>query len=135
MGSPRLKFVSYFGTFVSLSIITNPVNVLFSLGTLFFRSEIKTLYIYKEIKAAKQQKISKKEYWEIFFKNNIIKLIYFSLFATFITYLTFTTTFLLVSYKTAFLYQWTGEKMFSLTWWLSYFFQWLYPQFSIPYFY
>lgn len=71
--SSKLKFVSYFGAFVSLSIITNPVNVLFSLGAIFFKSEIKTLYIYKEIKTAKQQKISKKEYWEIFFKNNAIK--------------------------------------------------------------
>ncbi len=66
--SSKLKFVSYFGAFVSLSIITNPVNVLFSLGTMFFRSEIKTLYIYKEIKTAKQQKMSKREYWEIFLK-------------------------------------------------------------------
>lgn len=95
--SSRLKFVSYFATFVSLSIITNPVSVLFSLGTIFFRSEIKTLYIYKEIKAAKQQKISKKEYWEIFFKNNAIKVAAFLLFSAFITYLTFTSTFLLIS--------------------------------------
>lgn len=95
--SSRLKFVSYFATFVSLTIITNPVNVLFSLGTIFFRSEIKTLYIYKEIKAAKQQKISKKEYWEIFFKNNAIKVAAFLLFSAFITYLTFTSTFLLIS--------------------------------------
>lgn len=95
--SSRLKFVSYFATFVSLSIITNPVNVLFSLGTIFFRSEIKTLYIYKEIKAAKQQKMSKREYWEIFFKNNTIKVAAFLLFSAFITYLTFTTTFLLIS--------------------------------------
>lgn len=95
--SSRLKFVSYFATFVSLSIITNPVNVLFSLGTIFFRSEIKTLYIYKEIKAAKQQKMSKREYWEIFFKNNAIKVAAFLLFSAFITYLTFTFTFLLIS--------------------------------------
>ncbi|AGK00290.1 MULTISPECIES: hypothetical protein [Wolbachia] len=95
--SSRLKFVSYFATFVSLSIITNPVNVLFSLGTIFFRSEIKTLYIYKEIKTAKQQKMSKREYWEIFFKNNTIKVAAFLLFSAFITYLTFTTTFLLIS--------------------------------------
>ncbi|WP_353284555.1 hypothetical protein [Wolbachia endosymbiont (group A) of Lasioglossum fulvicorne] len=95
--SSRLKFVSYFATFVSLSIITNPVNVLFSLGTIFFRSEIKTLYTYKEIKAAKQQKMSKREYWEIFFKNNTIKVAAFLLFSAFITYLTFTTTFLLIS--------------------------------------
>ncbi|WP_341822935.1 hypothetical protein [Wolbachia endosymbiont (group A) of Clivina fossor] len=95
--SSRLKFVSYFATFVSLSIITNPVNVLFSLGTIFFRSEIKTLYIYKEIKAAKQQKMSKREYWEIFFKNNAIKVAAFLLFSAFITYLTFTSTFLLIS--------------------------------------
>ncbi|WP_375316063.1 hypothetical protein [Wolbachia endosymbiont (group A) of Colletes cunicularius] len=95
--SSKLKFVSYFGAFVSLSIITNPVNVLFSLGTIFFRSEIKTLYIYKEIKMAKQQKISKKEYWEIFFKNNAIKVAAFLLFSAFITYLTFTSTFLLIS--------------------------------------
>lgn len=95
--SSRLKFVSYFATFVSLSIITNPVNVLFSLGTIFFRSEIKTLYIYKEIKTAKQQKMSKREYWEIFFKNNAIKVAAFLLFSAFITYLTFTSTFLLIS--------------------------------------
>ncbi|CAN2108995.1 Uncharacterized protein WWILAPA82_09350 [Wolbachia pipientis] len=95
--SSKLKFVSYFGAFVSLSIITNPVNVLFSLGTMFFRSEIKTLYIYKEIKTAKQQKMSKREYWEIFFKNNTIKVAAFLLFSAFITYLTFTTTFLLIS--------------------------------------
>ncbi len=95
--SSKLKFVSYFGAFVSLSIITNPVNVLFSLGTMFFRSEIKTLYIYKEIKTAKQQKMSKREYWEIFFKNNTIKGAAFLLFSAFITYLTFTTTFLLIS--------------------------------------
>lgn len=95
--SSRLKFVSYFATFVSLSIITNPVSVLFSLGTIFFRSEIKTLYIYKEIKTAKQQKMSKREYWEIFFKNNTIKVAAFLLFSAFITYLTFTTTFLLIS--------------------------------------
>ncbi|WP_265044529.1 hypothetical protein [Wolbachia endosymbiont (group A) of Epirrhoe alternata] len=95
--SSMLKFVSYFATFVSLSIITNPVNVLFSLGTIFFRSEIKTLYIYKEIKTAKQQKMSKREYWEIFFKNNTIKVAAFLLFSAFITYLTFTTTFLLIS--------------------------------------
>ncbi len=69
----------------------------FSLGTIFFRFEIKTLYIYKEIKAAKQQKISKKEYWEIFFKNNAIKVAAFLLFSAFITYLTFTSTFLLIS--------------------------------------
>jgi len=96
-GSSRLKFVSYFATFVSLSIITNPVSVLFSLGTIFFRSEIKTLYIYKEIKTAKQQKMSKREYWEIFFKNNAIKVAAFLLFSAFITYLTFTSTFLLIS--------------------------------------
>ncbi len=95
--SSKLKFVSYFGAFVSLSIITNPVNVLFSLGTMFFRSEIKTLYIYKEIKTAKQQKMSKREYWEIFFKNNTIKVAAFLLFSAFITYLTFTNTFLLIS--------------------------------------
>ncbi|WP_374698504.1 hypothetical protein [Wolbachia endosymbiont (group B) of Limnophora tigrina] len=95
--SSRLKFVSYFATFVSLSIITNPVSVLFSLGTIFFRSEIKTLYIYKEIKTAKQQKMSKREYWEIFFKNNAIKVAAFLLFSAFITYLTFTSTFLLIS--------------------------------------
>ncbi|OAL99980.1 hypothetical protein [Wolbachia endosymbiont of Dactylopius coccus] len=96
-GSSRLKFVSYFATFVSLSIITNPVSVLFSLGTIFFRSEIKTLYIYKEIKTAKQQKMSKREYWKIFFKNNAIKVAAFLLFSAFITYLTFTSTFLLIS--------------------------------------
>ncbi|QMV46378.1 hypothetical protein HC358_05060 [Wolbachia pipientis] len=96
-GSSRLKFVSYFATFVSLSIITNPVSILFSLGTIFFRSEIKTLYIYKEIKTAKQQKMSKREYWEIFFKNNAIKVAAFLLFSAFIIYLTFTSTFLLIS--------------------------------------
>ncbi|WP_423349098.1 hypothetical protein [Wolbachia sp. wLmal] len=95
--SSRLKFVSYLGAFVSLNIITNPVNVLFSLGTVFFRSEIKTLYTYKKIKTAKQQKMSKREYWEIFFKNNTIKVASLLLFSAFITYLTFTTTFLLIS--------------------------------------
>ncbi|GFR32031.1 membrane protein WF-2 [Trichonephila clavata] len=95
--SSKLKFVGYSATFVSLIIITNPVNVLFSLGTMFFRSEIKTLYIYKEIKTAKQQKMSKREYWEIFFKNNTIKVAAFLLFSAFITYLAFTTTFLLIS--------------------------------------
>lgn len=95
--SSRLKFASYFATFVSLSIITNPINVLFSLGTIFFRSEIKTFYIHKEIKASKQQKISRKEYWEIFLKNNKIKLVSFFLFSAFITYLAFTSTFLLIS--------------------------------------
>lgn len=94
--SSRLKFVSYFATFVSLSIITNPVSVLFSLGTIFFRSEIKTFYTYKEIKVAKQQKISKKEYWEIFLKGNTIKIVSFFLLSAFIAYLTFTSTFLLI---------------------------------------
>lgn len=95
--SGRLKFVGYLATFVSLTILVNPIDLLFMSATLFFRSEIKTFYIYKEIKVAKKEKITKKDYWEIFFKNNIIKLISFSLFSAFITYLTFTTTFLLVS--------------------------------------
>ncbi len=41
--------------------------------------------------------MSKREYWEIFFKNNTIKVAAFLLFSAFITYLTFTTTFLLIS--------------------------------------
>ncbi|APR97914.1 hypothetical protein [Wolbachia endosymbiont of Folsomia candida] len=95
--SSRLKFAGYFATFVSLSILVNPIDLLFMAGTLFFRSEIKTFHIYKEIKIAKKEKITRKDYWEIFFKDNIIKLISFALFSAFITYLTFTTTFLLVS--------------------------------------
>ncbi|WCR54198.1 MAG: hypothetical protein PG981_001220 [Wolbachia endosymbiont of Ctenocephalides orientis wCori] len=95
--SSKLKFAGYFATFVSLSIITNPVNVLFSLGTIFFRSEIKTFYVLKGIKIEKQQKIGRKECWEIFFKNNKVKLVSFLMFSAFITYLTFTSTFLLVS--------------------------------------
>ncbi|WP_353279453.1 hypothetical protein [Wolbachia endosymbiont (group B) of Xanthorhoe designata] len=96
-GSYRLKTASYFAAFVSLSILVNPANVFLSFATVFFRSEIKTFYVYKDIKTAKQEKISKKEYWEIFFKNNKIKIASFFLFFAFITYLTFTTTFLLVS--------------------------------------
>ncbi len=92
--SSRLKFAGYFANFVALSILVNPANVLLTFATIFFRAEIKTFYIYKEIKAAK---ITKKDYWDIFFKNNIIKLISFALFSAFITYLIFTTTFLLVS--------------------------------------
>ncbi|WP_143689176.1 hypothetical protein [Wolbachia endosymbiont of Nilaparvata lugens] len=95
--SYRLKTASYFAAFVSLSILVNPANVFLSFATLFFRSEIKTFYVYKDIKAAKQEKISKKEYWEIFFKNNRIKIASFFLFFAFVTYLTFTTAFLLVS--------------------------------------
>lgn len=95
--SSRLKFASYFATFASLTILTNPVNAFFSFGTIFFRSEFKTFYTYKEIKAVKRQKISKKEYWEIFFKDNKIKLASFFLFSVFIAYITFTTTFLLAS--------------------------------------
>lgn len=136
--SSKLKFAGYFATFISLSILTNPVNVLFSLGAMFFRSEIKTFYIHREIKIvkqaevikaeqekitqAKQEKITQaerekiiqaaqekitqvereaiitnKEYWEIFFKNNKVKLVSFLLFSAFITYLTFTSTFLLIS--------------------------------------
>lgn len=64
---------------------------------MFFRSEIKTFYVYKDIKAAKQEKISKKEYWEIFFEKNKIKIASFLLFFASVTYLTFTITFLLVS--------------------------------------
>lgn len=95
--SSRLKFAGYFANFVALSILVNPANVLLTFATVFFRAEIKTFYIYKEIKAAKQEEVTKKEYWDIFFKNNIIKLISFSLFSAFIIYLTFTTTFLLIS--------------------------------------
>ncbi len=95
--SYRLKTASYFAAFVSLSILVNPANVFLSFATLFFRSEIKTFYVYKDIKAAKQEKISKKEYWEIFFEKNKIKIASFLLFFASVTYLTFTTTFLLVS--------------------------------------
>lgn len=95
--SYRLKTASYFAAFVSLSILVNPANVFLSFATLFFRSEVKTFYVYKDIKAAKQEKISKKEYWEIFFKDNKIKIASFLLFFASLTYLTFTTTFLLVS--------------------------------------
>ncbi|MDR2831981.1 MAG: hypothetical protein LBV62_03660 [Rickettsiales bacterium] len=95
--SSKLKFAGYFATFVSLSILVNPANVFLSFATIFFRSEIKTFYIYKEIKIAKKEKISKKDYWEIFFKNNTIKIASFFLLFAFITYLTFTTTFLLIS--------------------------------------
>ncbi|MBC6686089.1 hypothetical protein H9I48_02375 [Wolbachia pipientis] len=96
--SSRLKFASYFVNFVALSILVNPANAFLSFATIFFRAEIKTFYIYKEIKAAKREKITKKDYWEIFFKNNMIKLVSFFLFSAFITYLTFTTTFLLISF-------------------------------------
>lgn len=95
--SYRLKTASYFAAFVSLSILVNPANVFLSFATLFFRSEIKTFYVYKDIKAAKQEKISKKEYGEIFFEKNKIKIASFLLFFASITYITFTTTFLLVS--------------------------------------
>lgn len=54
--SYRLKTASYFAAFVSLSILVNPANVFLSFATLFFRSEIKTFYVYKDIKAAKQEK-------------------------------------------------------------------------------
>ena len=57
--SYKLKTASYFAAFVSLSILVNPANVFLSFATLFFRSEIKTFYVYKDIKAAKQEKISK----------------------------------------------------------------------------
>lgn len=96
--SSRLKFASYFVNFVALSILVNPANAFLSFATIFFRAEIKTFYIYKEIKAAKREKITKKDYWEIFFKNNMIKLVSFFLFSAFIIYLTFTTTFLLISF-------------------------------------
>ncbi|BET36417.1 hypothetical protein [Wolbachia pipientis] len=95
--SYRLKTASYFASFCFLSILVNPANVFLSFATLFFRSEIKTFYVYKDIKAAKQEKISKKEYWEIFFEKNKIKIASFLLFFASITYITFTTTFLLVS--------------------------------------
>ena len=95
--SYRLKTASYFAAFVSLSILVNPANVFLSFATLFFRSEIKTFYVYKDIKAAKQEKISKKEYREIFFEKNKIKIASFLLFFASVTYLTFTITFLLVS--------------------------------------
>ncbi|MDE5061589.1 MULTISPECIES: hypothetical protein [Wolbachia] len=96
--SSRLKFASYFGNLVALSILVNPANAFLFFATIFFRAEIKTFYTYKEIKAAKREKITKKDYWEIFFKNNMIKLVSFFLFSAFITYLTFTTTFLLISF-------------------------------------
>lgn len=95
--SYKLKTAGYFAAFVSLSILVNPANVFLSFATLFFRSEIKTFYVYKDIKAAKQEKISKKEYGEIFFEKNKIKIASFLLFFASVTYLTFTTTFLLVS--------------------------------------
>lgn len=96
--SSRLKFAIYLGNLVALSILVNPANAFLFFATIFFRAEIKTFYIYKEIKAAKREKITKKDYWEIFFKNNMIKLVSFFLFSAFITYLTFTTTFLLISF-------------------------------------
>ncbi len=96
--SSRLKFAIYLGNLVALSILVNPANAFLSFATIFFRAEIKTFYIYKEIKAAKREKITKKDYWEICFKNNMIKLVSFFLFSAFITYLTFTTTFLLISF-------------------------------------
>ncbi|WP_343288656.1 hypothetical protein [Wolbachia endosymbiont of Encarsia formosa] len=95
--SYKLKTAGYFAAFVSLSILVNPANVFLSFATVFFRSEIKTFYVHKDIKYAKQEKISKKEYWEIFFKNNKIKTASFLLFFASVTYLTFTTTFLLIS--------------------------------------
>ncbi|WGJ62053.1 hypothetical protein [Wolbachia endosymbiont of Frankliniella intonsa] len=95
--SYRLKTQSYFAAFVSLSILVNPANVFLYLATFFFRSEIKAFYVYKDIKAAKQEKISKKEYGEIFFEKNKIKIASFLLFFASVTYLTFTATFLLVS--------------------------------------
>lgn len=95
--SYKLKTAGYFAAFVSLSILVNPANVFLSFATLFFRSEIKTFYVYKDIKATKQEEISKKEYWEIFFKDNKIKIASFLLFFASVTYLAFTTTFLLVS--------------------------------------
>ncbi len=98
--SSRLKFASYFGNFVALSILVNPANAFLSFATIFFRAEIKTFYIYKEIKAAKREKITKKDYWKIFFENNMIKLVSFFLFSAFIAYLTFTTAFLLISFRT-----------------------------------
>ncbi|MBD0391007.1 hypothetical protein IC220_00805 [Wolbachia endosymbiont of Pentalonia nigronervosa] len=95
--SGKLRFFSYLGTFVSLSILLNPVNICFMGATLLFRSEIKTFYVYQEMKAAKQQKVNKREYWEIFFKNNIIKVVYFFLLSAGMMYLSFTSTFLLVA--------------------------------------
>ncbi len=60
----KLKFVDYFATFISLSILVNPATLYFHLATILLRSEIKTFYIYKEIRTAKQQKISKKRVLE-----------------------------------------------------------------------
>lgn len=95
--SGKLRFFSYLGAFVSLSILLNPVSICFMGATLLFRSEIKTFYVYQEMKAAKQQKVNKREYWEIFFKNNIIKVVYFFLLSAGMMYLSFTSAFLLVA--------------------------------------
>jgi len=95
--SGKIRFFSYLGTFVSLSILLNPVSICFMGATLLFRSEIKAFYVYKEMKAAKQQKVSKREYWEIFFKNNITKVVYFCLLSAGMMYFSFTSTFLLVA--------------------------------------
>lgn len=66
-------------------------------ATLLFRSEIKAFYVYKEMKAAEQQKVNKGGYWEIFFKNNIRKVVYFFLLSACMMYFSFTSTFLLIS--------------------------------------
>ncbi|MFL3876908.1 hypothetical protein [Wolbachia endosymbiont of Trichogramma kaykai] len=95
--SCKLRRLSYVASLVSLSILTNPADLILSSAALFFRSEMQTFYIYKDIKAAKREKISKKEYWKIFFEKNKIKAASFLLFSAFVAYLTFTTTFLLVS--------------------------------------
>ncbi|OCA06371.1 hypothetical protein wTpre_702 [Wolbachia endosymbiont of Trichogramma pretiosum] len=54
--SSKSRKSSYFASFVSLSILANPANILLFCTTLVFRSEIKTFYIYKDIKAAKREK-------------------------------------------------------------------------------
>ncbi|QIT36373.1 hypothetical protein WBP_0323 [Wolbachia endosymbiont of Brugia pahangi] len=60
----KLKSVNCFAIFISLSILVNPATLYFHLATIFFRSEIKTFYTYKEIRTAKQHKISKKRVLE-----------------------------------------------------------------------
>jgi len=95
--SGKIRFFSYLGTFISLSVLLNPVSICFMGATLLFRSEIKTFYVYKEMKAAEQEKVNKREYWEIFFKNNITKVVSFFLLSACMMYVSFTATFLLIA--------------------------------------
>ncbi|WP_253300136.1 hypothetical protein [Wolbachia endosymbiont of Chironomus riparius] len=95
--SSKLKFISYMSSFVSLLILVNPADLIFCAGIFIFRTEIKALHVYKEVKIAKQEKINKKEYWKIFFKNNVAKLIIFSLCSSMLLYFTFSSTFLLAA--------------------------------------